>query len=674
MVKFWRNPEQRRTLPAPAAHSAQQPVIYRFRDCELDPTRFELKREGVVQPVEPQVLRLLLLLIEHRDRVITRDELFAKIWEGRIVADSALYSRIKSARAAIGDHGTQSTAIRTVNRMGYQFIAPVQVVTQPADSPAAPASAAAEVESLTSAPPVAAAAVPGTRRLWWLSCAIAVVCAVAWGYSGPLHPDAAATSFRPGGQIAAVGVPSIAVLPFTDLSPQQDHGYVVAGLVEELTEQLARMPGLVIVKGRSAVGARDAGLLSHTLGVEHLLEGSVRATPEQLRITARLLDAQGRQIWSRTYERARGDVLAMQRDVATAVAATFISTPDPQALDASTGGTVNPDAYDAYLSARAALVDPDMASAEDYRQARLQLQQAVRLDPDFAVAHAWLALSYVGSDSLPAAYTEELHERASMAARRALELAPEQPWALLAQARILMRERRWAEAEPIFLQLQRESPLMESRWNCLACFYTMVGRVDEAVARFEQATLLDPQLATNVLCAGLARTFAGDPGRFAGTFAEAGSLYGDGTRRLLTRAFVSLAADRAEIRAAFAALSSPPGSFNERMITNLDDAPAALAELRRQDRVTAPNPGQYTAMAAWAAYFGDPQLALHFLERSSADSAASYALWHPVLAEARRLPGFTQVARKFGLVDYWYESGHWPRDCRPAGNRDMRCS
>lgn len=646
-------------------------MIYQFRDCELDTARFELRRDGVVQPVEPQVYRVLLYLLEHRDRVVTRDELFRTIWEGRVVADSALYSRIKSARAAIGDQGAQPAAIRTVSRTGYQFVAPVHTVPVPQ----------AQVEPLRTVDTAQAGAAlatiaPRTRRQsWWFAVAVAALGAVGWGYSVPLHREAATHARDSAGPASGtVTAASIAVLPFGDLSPAQDQGHFVGGLVEELAEQLARMPGLRIVKGRSAIGSQGAGALARALGVEYLLEGSVRNAGAQLRISAQLVDATGRQIWSRTYERARGDALTIQREVATSVAATFIATPDPAALDTSGGGTSSTEAYEAYLAARAALVDPDIASPDDYRQARLQLRHAVALDPQFAVAHAWLALSYLGTDTLPEDNSAELHELASLASARALELTPDMPWALVARARLLMRERRWAEAEQIFLRLQHTSPVVESRWNCLGCFYMMVGHIDEAVKRFEHAELLDPQLATNVLCGGFARAFSGDPESFMQTYQHAASLHGDERSRLRQRFILAFAAGRSELEASVAAIAPARGSLHQRMIENLDDPRTALAELRKPGQFPAPQPAWYAPMALWAAHFGDPHLALHFLERSAEDPSTSFMVWHPVFAEARRLPGFDAVLEKLGLVDYWRESKHWPQHCRPAGKLDVKCS
>ena len=119
---------------------SRPPMIYRLKDFELDPTCFELRRAGHTVPVEPQVLQLLIYLVANRDRAVTRAELFETLWRGRIVGDSALNSRIKEARSAIGDDGKAQTQIRTLHRTGYRFVGPLEEV--PATAPhAAPAVA-----------------------------------------------------------------------------------------------------------------------------------------------------------------------------------------------------------------------------------------------------------------------------------------------------------------------------------------------------------------------------------------------------------------------------------------------------------------------------------------------------------------------------------------------------
>src|SRR5688572_5633784 len=143
-------------------------MVYRLKDFELDPTRFELRLAGQTVPVEPQVLELLIYLVANRDRAVTRAELFETLWRGRVVGDSALNSRIKEARSAIGDDGKAQAQIRTLHRTGYRFVGTVEEVPAPAADTASPTAIAAAPsmsdESLTvAAVPPAAAPAAATR-------------------------------------------------------------------------------------------------------------------------------------------------------------------------------------------------------------------------------------------------------------------------------------------------------------------------------------------------------------------------------------------------------------------------------------------------------------------------------------------------------------------------------
>jgi len=137
-------------------------MILRFEDCELDTSRFELRRGGDAVPVEPQVFDLLRMLIENRDRIVTKDELFAEVWDGRIVSDATLNSRINAARKAVGDNGTDQRLIRTAPRRGFRFAGEVsdESPTAPESGPVSPLSLRQEVQFCNS---------PGGVGLDWAS-------------------------------------------------------------------------------------------------------------------------------------------------------------------------------------------------------------------------------------------------------------------------------------------------------------------------------------------------------------------------------------------------------------------------------------------------------------------------------------------------------------------------
>ena len=141
-------------------------MIYRFGDCELDDRRYELRRGGVPRHLEPQVLEVLAYLVRHRDRVVPRTELLDEIWGSRFVTDSALASRVKAARRAVGDNGREQAVIRTVHGRGYQFLAPVQEqVPEQVPSPEAGAGPAADTGT---APPAGTEATAGGTQAPWV--------------------------------------------------------------------------------------------------------------------------------------------------------------------------------------------------------------------------------------------------------------------------------------------------------------------------------------------------------------------------------------------------------------------------------------------------------------------------------------------------------------------------
>jgi TolB-like protein/DNA-binding winged helix-turn-helix (wHTH) protein/tetratricopeptide (TPR) repeat protein len=632
-------------------------VIYRFNDYELDTARFELRRAGTAQSLEPQVLRLLLHLVENRHRVVTRAELFETIWQGRIVADAALYSRIKSARAAIGDQGPTQALIRTVSRTGYQFVADVDE---------RPDAVAAE-------PPAAGAPARGVRHWLW-AAAVSACIAVALGYMlWTRIPVSASVPDAP-------HLPAIAVLPFVDMSPNGEQDKFADGLTEELTDQLTQIPGVRVAGRTSAFSFKgkneDLRKIANAMGVGSVLEGSVRRSGDRLRITTQLIDASGKHIWSRTYDRERSDVFSIQQDVARNVAAAFSVTVSAADAAVGPGGTRNQEAYAAYLSARATMIEPGIASAQDVSYALNQLERAVALDPKFAMAWTWLALSYVKSDALPEKGSDEWKMRARQAVAHARAIAPDLPWVLVAESLVAMQDLRWAEAERFLARARAAASGSENPYSCSGCLYLLVGRPHEALKNFQRARIIEPALAADSLPIALALLTAGELDEAHDVLSQT-QAFGSGETLLMHHHLTQALAmrDRAGI---IAAISRMPETdeLHHRMLELLDDREAALAELRRLKPDAARSGGFWVnnPLGLWAAYFGDPELALTFFEASTRDSCNTFLLWNPLLKDMRRLPRFKTLVSNLKLVDYWRSSGTWNEFCQPRGEADFECT
>ena len=221
-----------------------------FDDFRLDTDRRELYRGPTPVPVEPQVFDLLVCLLQNRDRVVSRDDLIASVWGGRIVSDSAVASRINAARRALGDSGGSQRLIRTIVRRGVRFVGAVEVRPDGGD-----------------ARPPPRAATPRTDR------------------------------------------PAIAVLPFVNASAEPEQDYFADGISEDIITALARLRWLFVIARNSSFAYRTEAVplrrIGEELGVGYLVEGSVRTSGERVRITAQLNDvAAGSQLWAERYDPA----------------------------------------------------------------------------------------------------------------------------------------------------------------------------------------------------------------------------------------------------------------------------------------------------------------------------------------------------------------------------------
>lgn len=242
-----------------------------FGNCELDTALFELRRDGKPHSVEPQVFDLLAYLVRHRHRIVSRPELLDELWAGRVVTESTLSSRIKAARQALGDSGSSQSCIATFNRRGYRFVAEVNKLEDPADpQPAAQ-------------PPRGGIMLPGLVE-------------------GSADLDGGACLFprEPG---AHPDRPSLAVLPFSHGYGNDAVAWIAEVLGEDISIQLARIPGFLVVSRNSTerYRGREAGIrqIGEELGVHYLVEGSVWEIGESLRVSVQLLDtATDRLLWA----------------------------------------------------------------------------------------------------------------------------------------------------------------------------------------------------------------------------------------------------------------------------------------------------------------------------------------------------------------------------------------
>jgi TolB-like protein/Tfp pilus assembly protein PilF len=433
-------------------------VIYRFADCELDTELFELRCNGSVRPVEPQVYDLLRYLVENRDRTVTKDDLNAAIWHGRIVSEAALSSRIKAARRAVGDNGRDQRVIRTLHGRGFRFVAPVEA----AGAAAAPSA------------PV--------------------------GSASPQPGDVAGER------------PAIAVLPFENLGGGQDDDYLADAVADEIALLLGRHRWLQVISRQSSAGlearaATNTREVGAALGASYLLDGSVRRAGSQVRVTARLVSvADGTQLWSEHYDRELANIFALQDEIAQTIAATL--EPELAAAEDARARRKAPDsmtAWDYYQRGRWHLftfTNAGLAEAE-----RL-FARAVAIDPGMARAHAGLAYVYVQEAFYgDPARRGAIIEAAVAAARRAVSEDVQDAFCHLALGRAHSLGRHHDEAIAELETALDLNPSLALAHLALAFSLVGSGRAPEAVAhleRFEALSPRDPHLWTSYNLRGMA--------------------------------------------------------------------------------------------------------------------------------------------------------------------------
>jgi len=476
---------------------------------------------------------------------------------------------------------------------------------------------------------------------------------------------------------------TIAVLPFEDLSPKKDQEYFADGIAEELLNSLTRISELE-VRGRTSsfhFKDRDEDLpaISKMLNVVYILEGSVRKAGEQVRITVQLINThKDAHLWSKTYERTMEDIFAIQDDISQSVAHALQITLGVGELGRAPGMTSSIVAYDAFLAGRSLRLQP---GRENVSQTIVQLEQAVALDPDFAIGWNALADAYSQAVSAIPERGEEFLAKSRAAFSRVIELTPETDFALrIAASRsgewveeerlykkaltvapadydtnygygmFLNRMGRPTEAIDYFKRLVRKEPLSPTAHNNLSGAYELSGNIDAAVKAVKKARdLIDQPAGLNIGLLVLAL---------------------EENNRALIDEYMALV-QNTELDDAI----SDTRDFNQVMRALLDTPEKAGAELRLF--LTDPvfnNPYSRIAIAFWASYFGEHELALQALRESiGSERWGSMVIWRPIHKGMRQLPGFKDLVREIGLVDYWRTSGKWGDFCHPVGEDDFEC-
>ncbi len=471
---------------------------------------------------------------------------------------------------------------------------------------------------------------------------------------------------------------SICVLPFANMSKDDEQEYFADGISEDIITDLSKVSALAVISRNSAFAFKgkhvDLRQVARQLEVTHVLEGSVRKSGNRVRITAQVIEAaRDTHVWAERYDRDLSDIFALQDEISQAIVSALKLKLFPEEKRAiEDRGTTNVEAYDKYLRARALL---HQQGSVELRRAIQIFRESLALDPGFVAA--WYRLHETHEDAI--FYSVESAEEAlagmAEAADRILALAPDAWRSHTLLAKRCIYQRRWLEAEAATCAALAAAPASEidAVWT-YERFLMGTGRVSEAVQYAERARQGDP---LSLMISGAvqgALDFSGRASEADAEYERSKGLPGDRTLPDYFALFRALRrgdapAARNLVRIVDRAL---PVAGIENLPEIFDQAETMLARLR-QVQADPANQSRQFVIAGWAAWHGDAALAAAALRRYAIDFHAPRVagIWHSALTAARRTPAFKQILRDLGLVDYWLASGKWGDFARPVGDDDF---
>jgi TolB-like protein len=434
-------------------------VQFVFAGHVLDTDTRELRRGARTIGVEPQVFDLLVHLVQNHDRVVSKDDLIASVWGGRIISDSTLTSRINAARKAIGDSGKEQKLIRTVARKGFRFVGPVQ--------------AQANANLRTPA--------------------------------GVWPPDPARESARPG--LPLPDRPAIAVLPFVNMSGEPEQEYFSDGISEDIITALSKLRWFFVIARNSSFVYKGKAVhmkeIAQELGVRYVVEGSVRKGGERVRITVQLNDAAaGGHIWAERYDRDLADVFAVQDEITEAIVAAI--EPQLYAAESFRARRKPPDSMDAWDLVMRGLSHYWRVTRQDNVVAQALLEKATSIDPSYGQALGLLAASHTFSAHMGWEEMEKAMPIAEQAARAAILADSEDPWAHFALGCVHLFARRFDDSLAEFEWALRLNPNFSLAQGYYGLTLAYCGRDEEAALAARRALRLSPHDPLSAIYYGIA--------------------------------------------------------------------------------------------------------------------------------------------------------------------------
>jgi TolB-like protein/Tfp pilus assembly protein PilF len=429
-------------------------VQFVFDGHTLDTERRELLRDGCHVAVQPQVFDLLVYLVRNRDRVVSKDDLIALIWGGRIVSDSTLTSRINAARTAVGDNGKHQKLLRTIVRKGFRFVGRVK-------------------ESPGGVQPRVAAAENDEQR-------------------------------RP---LPVVDRPAIAVLAFDNMSGDGDQEYFSDGISEDIITALSKVRWFFVIARNSSFVYKGKPVhlrqVAEELGVRYVVEGSVRKGGNRVRITAQLNDvATGSHVWAEHYDRGLTDLFTVQDEITDAIVAAI--EPQIYAAENYRARRKPPNSLDAWDLVMRALSHYWRVTRQDHLIAQELLQKAIAIDPTYGQAHSVLATSHMFGVHLGWADIDIAAPLAERAALVAIQADSEDPWAHTALGSVCFSTRRLDDSLAEFERALQLNPNFSLAQGYYALALSYFGRWQDSYDAAQRAIRLSPRDPSMAIYYGIA--------------------------------------------------------------------------------------------------------------------------------------------------------------------------
>jgi TolB-like protein/DNA-binding winged helix-turn-helix (wHTH) protein/Tfp pilus assembly protein PilF len=447
---------------------------FKFGDFTVFPLEGRLVAADRERRLTPRAMDVLVYLAERAPAVVERDGLLEDLWSGRAQSDEPLNKVISELRRALEDDAANPKYIQTITKRGYQVLV--------------------EVESLE-----AEASASQALPIKWVAMGIiGLVVLLLFVFVG-----------RGTDEIVRTGDPTIAVLPFVDLSEAGDQEYFSDGISEELLNLLTRSPGLQVISRTSAFSYKNKDIsipvVARELGASHVLEGSVRMSGSKIRITAQLIDARrDTHIWSETYDRTFDDIFLVQDEIAARVVEQLEIK---LRVDVPSADATNSEAYDLVLQARYL---HRQSTPDALAKSIVLFKRAVEVDPEYAAAWAGMALEYMAQADQVLLPFEESYVLAREAANRAISLDPGNAAAHRGLGWIARNhDRDFATAARHYERALAMEPSNVDSVSTAGFMALSLGRIDQAVELGEFMIAHDPVSATGNAELGLFYMYAG---------------------------------------------------------------------------------------------------------------------------------------------------------------------